>query len=318
MPPDRAAAFDCEERPSVREISVREISVTSDGTRLAGTVWSPPVVRLAVLLHPGSGPSDRDNDDLFPPIREMLLSRDVAVASFDKRGVGGSAGDWREAGIEQQARDVVAAAGAVRSLVPHVPFGLFGHSQGGWVVLEAAEMCGADWVITNSGPAVTPLRQESFSAGATLRAHGLDDATVAKKVQLAQHIWHQAVSGASFASYQEWKSERRAEVQALTDLGVFIPDDAGSWRLLAMLGEYDPRDRLAALAVPLLALFGSHDDVVPVAESLAVLTAAVAPQLLHVAVVPGGNHRIRLRDGSFAPGYLEAISDFLTDRMLAA
>ena len=50
-------------------------------------------------MHPGSGPSDRDNDVLFPPIREHLLGAGIAVCSFDKRGVGGSAGSWLEAGL---------------------------------------------------------------------------------------------------------------------------------------------------------------------------------------------------------------------------
>jgi hypothetical protein len=41
-------------------------------------------------MHPGSGPSDRDNDVLFPPIRDALLAAGIAVCSFDKRGAGES------------------------------------------------------------------------------------------------------------------------------------------------------------------------------------------------------------------------------------
>ena len=59
-------------------------------------------------MHPGSGPSDRDNDVFFPPIREHLLDAGVAVCSFDKRGVGGSTGRWEEAGIVEQADDLLA------------------------------------------------------------------------------------------------------------------------------------------------------------------------------------------------------------------
>ena len=289
----------------------QEISVTSDGTRLAGTVWLPSTVRLAVLMYPGSGPSDRDNDDLFPPIREMLLRHGVAVASFDKRGVGGSQGDWRQAGIEQQARDAAAGAHVLRSRVPPVPLGLFGHSQGGWVALEAAELCRADWVITNSGPAVTPIQQESFSAAMTLRDAGVDEERIGAGTRLAQQIWHQAVSGGSFADFEQWSRGRHAEIEWLVELGVFIPTDAGSWGLLATIGDYDPRNRLAELTVPLLALFGSRDKVVPVADSVEVLKSTVSPDLLHLGVIAGGDHRIRLREGTFAPGYLSTIYTFL-------
>ncbi len=292
-------------------VSNEEVSVTSNGTRLAGTVWVPSAVRLAVVMHPGSGPSSRDNDDLFPPIREMLLQYGVAVASFDKRGVGGSEGDWLEAGIVEQAYDAAAGASVLRSRVPDVPLGLFGHSQGGWVVLEAAELCGADWVITNSGPAVTPNHQESFSTAATLRRAGDDEAQVAAGTRLATEIWRQAVSGVSFAEFEHWSADRRAEINRLAELGVFIPADAKLWGLLAAIGDYDPRERLARLTVPLLAVFGSQDEVVPVAGSVDVLRSVVKPHLLHLAVIPGGDHRVRVPDGTFAPDYFPTISDFL-------
>src|SRR5947207_18464 len=88
-------------------------------------------------MHPGSGPSDRDNDVLFPPIREHLLRAGIAVCSFDKRGVGGSAGSWLEAGLYEQAGDLIAALAVFESESRRgLPLGLFGHSQGGWVVVE--------------------------------------------------------------------------------------------------------------------------------------------------------------------------------------
>jgi alpha/beta superfamily hydrolase len=42
----------------------------------------------------GSGPSDRTNDNFFPPIRRHLVEAGLAVLSNDKRGVGASSGDW--------------------------------------------------------------------------------------------------------------------------------------------------------------------------------------------------------------------------------
>ena len=107
---------------------------------MAGTLWLPEGNADATLLmHPGSGPSDRDNDVYFPPIRESLLDAGIAVCSFDKRGVGGSSGRWQDAGIIEQADDLSACLKVLLgdAAVPK-PVGLFGHSQGGWVVLEAA------------------------------------------------------------------------------------------------------------------------------------------------------------------------------------
>jgi pimeloyl-ACP methyl ester carboxylesterase len=292
-------------------VITEDVSVTSNATRLAGTMWIPSSVRLAVVMHPGSGPSDRHNDELYPPIREMLLQRGVAVASFDKRGVGGSGGDWLEAGIKEQAHDAAAAVSALRSRVPDVPLGLFGHSQGGWVVLEAAELCGADWVITNSGPSVTPIQQETFSTACTLRSAGDNEAEVEAGTRLALETWHQAVSGVSYAEFERWSTGRRAEIDRLLDIGVFIPSDAVEWSFLAAIGDYDPRERLAQLTVPLLAVFGADDNVVPVADCVDVLRSVVTPHLLNLSVIPGGDHRIQLPDDAFAPGYFSAIDAFL-------
>ena len=78
-------------------------------------------------MHPGSGPSDRDNDVFFPPIREHLLDAGVAVCSFDKRGVGGSTGRWEEAGIVEQADDLLAC---LHELVGHPDLGARSGSSG--------------------------------------------------------------------------------------------------------------------------------------------------------------------------------------------
>jgi pimeloyl-ACP methyl ester carboxylesterase len=43
------------------------------------------------------------------------------------------------------------------------PVGLFGHSQGGWVLVEAAGRSPeAAFVVTSSGPGVTPAEQERY------------------------------------------------------------------------------------------------------------------------------------------------------------
>src|SRR5438874_1556649 len=96
-----------------------EVEADSGGVRLAGTLWGPAGDAVAgVLMHPGSGPSDRDNDVLFLPIREHLLRAGIAVGSFDKRGVGGSTGRWQDAGIVEQADDLLAALAVFESNSP--------------------------------------------------------------------------------------------------------------------------------------------------------------------------------------------------------
>src|SRR5262245_54064587 len=94
---------------------VRELTVKSADLRLAGSFWAPAEPQdVTVLMHPGSGPSDRHNDVFFPPIRRHLLESGIAVSSFDKRGVGESEGRWQEAAIGEQAFDAIACVEALK------------------------------------------------------------------------------------------------------------------------------------------------------------------------------------------------------------
>ncbi|MEO7294593.1 MAG: alpha/beta fold hydrolase [Candidatus Limnocylindria bacterium] len=154
----------------------------SGDVHLAGQLWLPAEhPRGALLIVPGSGPSDRHNDVFFPPIREHLLGNGIAVSSFDKRRVGGSTGDWLTAGIVEQADDTIAAFEVLKRShdLADGPIGLFGHSQGGWVVLDAAAREGeVAFVVTSSGPGVSPAQQERHAAADGLRRAGLASAEI--------------------------------------------------------------------------------------------------------------------------------------------
>ena len=290
-------------------LSRLEVEADSSGIRLAGTLWRPAGDAVAgVLMHPGSGPSDRDNDVLFPPIREHLLRAGIAVCSFDKRGVGGSTGRWQEAGIEEQADDLLAALAVFESQSPRgLPLGLFGHSQGGWVVVEAAGR-GAPvaFVITNSGPGISPARQERYSLANRLPPDRVPEALAA----------YDAV-----AAVARERPSLHAALERLDATGVpyreldgleFMFKDEAIWSLCAKLFDYDPAQALSRITAPFLALYGAADKITPPEESVAALRAAVRPELLEVEVFPEGDHRLFHREPPrFVDGYLDRISSFV-------
>ena len=288
----------------------RDLSVQSGDVLLAGTLWMPPVdPTAAVLMHPGSGPSDRHNDVFFPPIREHLLAEGIAVCSFDKRGVGGSTGSWREAAIEQQADDALAAVAALVSEEGvGVPVGLFGHSQGGWVVVEAASR-GADvaFVIPNSGPGVTPGEQERYAARTRLELDGADAAAIEDALESYDALVDTLREGVPLADVRGRIAEADLEVPVNFELA-----DEADWELMRALVDYDPRPALERIDVPVLAVFGADDPIVPVAASVAVYEEAVRPELLQIAVFPMADHRMMVGEPpQLAEGYLEALAAFV-------
>lgn len=283
--------------------------VTRGEVTLAGSVWSPASApRALVVTYPGSGPASRDNDGYFAPIHSLFLEVGCVVAGFDKRGVGGSTGDWRDASIEEQAADLLAFAGAVHDdpIHRHLPVGLFGHSQGGWVVVEAGSRSDTiDFVIMNSGPGVTPAGQERFAARRSLEMKGAQAGDVERVLAAYDRMLQLARSGAAL-------SDLHTECTSLLP----DPSDEGAWRLWGAILDYDPRRALSALAVPVLAIYGGSDPIVPVDESIAVLREAVPPDRLTVEVFPGAGHRIEVGDPPrLAPGYGKRLRSFLDDTL---
>ncbi|WP_143265479.1 CocE/NonD family hydrolase [Amycolatopsis lexingtonensis] len=101
----------------VSDERVHDVIFRSADVELAGTLAVPdrrdPAPR--VVMVGGSGPSDRTNDNFFPPIVRHLVESGIAVLSYDKRGVGASSGDWLSGTIDDFAADAVAALNFLRS-----------------------------------------------------------------------------------------------------------------------------------------------------------------------------------------------------------
>ena len=104
-------------------MTVREIPLTVPGEpALAGTLTLPdaPGPVPAVLLAPGSGPLDRDSDHrrarfgVTRALAHALAEGGLASLRYDKRGVGGTPGDWRRAGLYDNADDLARARNAPR------------------------------------------------------------------------------------------------------------------------------------------------------------------------------------------------------------
>ena len=257
-------------------------------------------------MHPGSGPSDRDNDWYFPPIREYLLEAGIAACSFDKRGVGGSGGNWLEAGIEEQADDLLAGLAVFESESPGLPIGLFGHSQGGWVVVEAAGRgVPVAFVMPSSGGGASPARQERYS--------------LASKLEGGQEAEALATYDAAVAVVRECRSLEEG-LRQLDTANVpyrelpgleFIFEDQAIWRLCAEIFRYDPAPALSRITAPVLALLGAEDKVNPPEESAAAFRSSVQPDLLQVEVFPEGDHRLQHGEPPhFVDGYFDRIASF--------
>lgn len=283
-----------------------DVLVESEEVTLAGSIWLPSGrPRSGVAMHPGSGPSNRDNDGYFVALRNSLLNAGHAVTSYDKRGVGASSGRWEDAPIEAQARDLISAADSLGAIpqMRDLPVGLFGHSQGGWVALDAASRRPeTPFLIVNSGPGVPPWAQERYAARRALEASGVDEANV--DVALAHYDLVTRLARARTS----WDNVRdRSE-----ELAPFLPGDEAAWHFWISILDFDPARAMSTIHLPMLTLWGEEDRLVPVEESIAVYKTRVPPTRLLVEVFPGADHRVQVGDPPrLAPGYTEAVLGFI-------
>ena len=137
----------------------------------AATLTLPPGsgrFPTVAMVH-GSGRSTRDEFDVFTA---YFALHGVAVLADDKRGVGQSGGRYpgdvaSDATIDVLARDAQAEVRFLAKLpqVDSKRVGLWGDSQGGWIVpLAASRERAVRWAILNSGPTVTVGESDDWAA----------------------------------------------------------------------------------------------------------------------------------------------------------
>ncbi len=141
-----------------------------EGTYLTPATDTAPVV----LIVPGSGLIDRDGNsphglhtDMYKLLAEDLARQGIASVRVDKRGMFGSAraiADANDVTIAAYADDVRTWIATIAGTTGATCVWLLGHSEGGLVVLHAAQsperICGLLLVATPGRPPGTLLREQ--------------------------------------------------------------------------------------------------------------------------------------------------------------
>jgi pimeloyl-ACP methyl ester carboxylesterase len=264
-----------------------DISVPATGFSLATTISKPAGAaagaRLpAVILVPGSGPTDRDETvagiPILGQIANALADAGFIVARYDKRGVGQSGGRTETATLADYAEDVRAVLRELRRRkdVDRDRISLVGHSEGGWVSLIAAsrESDDVDAVVLAAAAATTGAELILEQQRHALERLDVPDAERQQKVELQKKIHAAVASG-------EWEGIA-PELRRQADSPWFQS-------LLA----FDPAAIMRRVRQPILIVQGSLDRQVP--EHHARALADLARQRkkggpVEVEIFPGINH----------------------------
>ncbi len=249
--------------------TTEEVRFEGDGVTLAASLYVPrdaaePVPGV-VMVH-GSAIGNRSIWESHRWVK-ALLDAGVGVLVYDRRGEGAS--DAGEPDVLFEALSADALVG-LRTLAddPRIDaerVGLMGGSQGGWIAVRAAAISDlVSFLILTSSPAVSPAEQDRQQLEATMRAADASDAHLA--AALAYHdLYFQSVRGeVPF----EALAAAALEAQELP-WGSFVdqPQTAEQLDWWRTHHDFDMVAALAGVRVPVLALWGERDSVVPAKEN---------------------------------------------------
>jgi uncharacterized protein len=280
---------------------------------LAGTMLGPANTQSpAILIIPGSGPTDRDGNNpmgvhanTYRLLAEALAADGITTVRIDKRGLFGSKAavpDGNAVTIADYATDVRNWVASIRAKTGASCVWLFGHSEGGLVALAAAHQSGICGLIL----AATPGRKLGEILRAQLKANPANAALL---------VQAEAAIDALEAGRHVDTSDLHPALQNL-----FRPRVQG---FLIDMFAVDPTKLIAGVTTPVLILQGMRDLQITEADARALAAAYPKAKLL---LLPDTNHVLKPvhTDGMaanlatyadetlpLAPGVTDAIASFV-------
>jgi uncharacterized protein len=307
-----------------------DLRFSSGGVQLAGALISPATrgKHPAIILVHGSG---AENREYMLPFARFLIRHGMAVLGYDKRGVGGSTGDWNTASFDDLAGDVVAAFEYLkrRSDIDHAQVGLLGVSQAGWIMpLAAVRAKDLAFLISISGAGVPAAETTIDQAQNEMTMTGMPRENVEQIVGLMKLQYQFARTGQGWDEYAATREMLAARMgPPPSDTFPGTPDHP-YWQFIKRLYFYDPAPTLRQLQVPTLALFGELDNNIVAEKNQAAWEAALKAggnRDYTLRILPKANHsQFEAKIGSnaevaslqrFVPIYFTTIRDWLAKRI---
>lgn len=264
----------------------QEVALAVAGGVLHGTLSMPdgqgkvPVV----LLHAGSGPTDRNGNSAMLPgqnnalrmLAEALARNGIATLRYDKRGIGASASAGRREAdlrLDDYIDDATAWLRQLRADPRFTNVLMAGHSEGALIAMVACQKAQLDGCVLIAG------------AG-----KALDDIL---RVQLKPRLPPDLYAQNERILLALKRGEQVSDVPSAL-LALYRPS-VQPYLISSM--KVDPRAVVGALRMPLLILQGATDLQVSVADAQALSAAAPAARLV---IVPGMNHVLKMVSGDLA------------------
>ncbi len=274
---------------------------------------------------------------------QSLARQGVAVLIYDKRGSGESVGGhYRFDGYEALANDGVAAFNFLQSRSDIDPnrIGLWGTSEGGWTApMAASNIDDTAFLIVVSGGPLTPEEQGAYSMANRLRNQGFSDEAVGQAIDLSAQ--YNAYIRTGMGRNELMAAQRKANSEGWFEAADHLPITVPVYNELSERQEWwkdhmdtDVAALLEQMDFPILFVLGANDPLIPgtlVKEQVGSILETVGHQDFSVEIFPEATHNLMVAPTDcgicmpdkpigpfrplFAPGYLDTVSDWVTQRV---
>lgn len=329
------AAGNATKATKVRPHVLESIEFTSQGRTLRGDLYLPagPGKHPVVVFAHGSGPATRR----VGPFAPYFLGLGIGVLTFDKQGAGTSEGEWRTAGFDSLAADVVAAIAyaKARPEVDATKIGILGSSQGGWIgSMAAARSPDVSFLLVRVGPGQSVRDTMLHEKRGQYMAEGITDPQALDEgVELYRRVWEIAASGGTWEQGQQVFDEYSSRPwfkQAFGDERATKTEEAVRWwTWLGKNLKVDSVDYLKSVKAPVYWALAEKDWNVNSQLSAPRIVEALRAggNTDHtVVILPGMGHSgLTVKTGlpndaiswQYAPGYWDGMERWLTERNIA-
>lgn len=320
-----------------KPIAFRETPATFDsvGTKMTGVLIEPPGTDakrpLVVMVH-----GSERSSPIGGVYGYTMAAQGISVFVYDKRGTGGSDGEYTQ-NFELLAADAAKALDTAKGMAAgrHGRAGFFGGSQGGWVAPLAATRTKADFVAIGFGLVASPIEEDREQMVSEVRAAGLGKDAEALVTYLSQ-----ATAGLLLSDFRTGYDALDAARREMADKpwaakidGEYsgaiarMPNDelqrvgAARFDNLELIWDYDAVAALKKLDAPLLWVLAGEDREAPIETTRgALLGLAKDGKPFDVYLFPDTDHGMfeytTAADGSrsvtrITDGYLRLLGDWI-------
>lgn len=288
--------------------SVEIVSIQSGDITLNGWFIKPEEEgsHPAVIILHGAGPGTGNALPARIQINAFLRSG-VSVLVYDKRGVGGSGGNFVRTGYQDFIQDGISAVRYLksRSDVTDGGIGLVGNSESGWLTPEIAHRADdVAFIINRAGSPLPWIETNLWEIRHELVIEGVEGEALEEAIRIRDAAWHFFVevdADPSLVGGAKWKQidadlvafDRRYRNTKgwfwMKRLPVYDPT---FYRRKAAFMGYDPQPYIEQLDIPMFYIFAENDKVIPTVEAVGYLQALPAQEGrdIEITVIPGVKH----------------------------